>query len=123
MLAVVKMPHTDLSIRGEYIPEDLLEELRIKYGVSNVMVSDDEWIDVRETDWYRKMQQDFTPSVMLRFCRQEEHWTQKTLAEKLGIDKHVVSEMERGVRPISLKMARALGKVFGYSYKNFLPED
>ena len=49
--------------------------------------------------------------------------TQKELAEKLGIDKHVISEMERGVRPVSLKMARALGKVFGHNYKNFLPEN
>ena len=124
MLAVVKMPHTDLSIRGDYIPADLLDDLRDKYGPSNVTVSnDDMWIDFEKTDWYSKMKQELTPAVMLRFCRQEEHWTQKILAEKLGIDKHVVSELERGVRPISIKMARSLGKVFGHSYKSFLPNE
>ena len=124
MLAVVKMPHTDLSIRGDYIPSDLLDELKSRYGASNVSVSDDDaWVDVKETDWYRKMQQEVTPAAMLRFCRKEEQWTQKVLADKLGIDKHIVSELERGVRPISLKMARSLGKVFRHSYKNFLPEE
>ena len=51
MLAVVKMPHTDLSIRGDYIPADLLDDLRDKYGPSNVTVSnDDMWIDFEKTD-------------------------------------------------------------------------
>ena len=123
MLAVVKTPLTDFSVKGNPIPADLLDDLRKKYGPANVVIDDsNDWIDVQDTDCYKEMQADYTPGAMLRFCRQEEHWTQKELAEKLGIDKHVISEMERGVRPVSLKMARALGKVFGHNYKNFLPE-
>ena len=46
--------------------------------------------------------------------------TQAALAERAGIHKSHVSEMERGVRPIGKKMAKRLGKALGTSYKVFL---
>ena len=127
MLAVVKMPHTDLLIQGDYIPKDLLDDLRTRYGASNVIVKNqnesEEFIDIEETDWYKEISTSTTPAAMLKLCRTDAHWTQKQMAEKLGIDKHIISELERGVRPISIKMARSLGRIFGHSYKNFLPDE
>ena len=127
MLAVVKIPNTDLSIQGDYIPEDLLDDLRSKYGASTVIIKNqkdsEEYINITDTDWYKEISRSTTPGTMLKLCRTDAHWTQKQLAERLGIDKHIISELERGVRPISIKMARALGKIFGHSYKNFLPDD
>ena len=60
------------------------------------------------------------PGMVLRGLRVKEDITQKTLAESLGIKQHRVSEMEKGVRPISVDMAKRIGKLYNISYKVFL---
>jgi len=52
--------------------------------------------------------------------RKREGWTQKELAERLGIKQQHISEMESGKRPISVRMAKALAAEFGTGYKTFL---
>jgi len=123
MLVHVSHPHIpsiDFIIRGN-IPEDLLADLRAKYGQKNVVEEDEELIKARDIDWEGEFGDSSTPGDMLRLRRvQFEHWTQKQLAEKLGIPWQHISNMERGSRPISISMARRLGKVFGCSPELFI---
>ena len=123
MLVHVSQPHIpsiDFIIRGN-IPEDLLADLRAKYGQKNVVEEDEELIKARDIDWEGEFGDSSTPGDMLRLRRvQFEHWTQKQLAEKLGIPWQHISNMERGSRPISISMARRLGRVFGCSPELFI---
>ena len=123
MLVHVSQPHTqniEFTIRGN-IPEDLLSELKAKYGQGNVVEEDEDLVKARDIDWEGEFGDSTTPGDMLRLRRvQFEHWTQKQLAEKLGIPWQHISNMERGSRPISVSMARRLGKVFRCSPELFL---
>ena len=123
MLVHVSQPHIpsiDFIIKGN-IPEDLLADLRAKYGQKNVVEEDEELIKARDIDWEGEFGDSSAPGDMLRLRRvQFEHWTQKQLAEKLGIPWQHISNMERGSRPISISMARRLGKVFGCSPELFI---
>ena len=60
------------------------------------------------------------PGMALCGLRAREGITQKQLAERIKIRQTRVSEMENGVRPISVEMAKKIGKTFGISYKVFL---
>jgi len=56
MLAVVKTPLTKIRIKGR-IPNKLIEVLVQEYG-KNVQItadSEDEKLDVFQTDWYKKI--------------------------------------------------------------------
>jgi DNA-binding XRE family transcriptional regulator len=63
---------------------------------------------------------DAHPGTALRGLRVREGVTQKELAERLGIRQHRVSEMERGIRQISIDMAKRIGEAYNISYKVFL---
>jgi DNA-binding XRE family transcriptional regulator len=63
---------------------------------------------------------DMSPAKVLRGFRGRDDMKQGELAEKLGIAHTRVSEMENGKRPISVKMAKQLAKIFDTSYKAFL---
>jgi ribosome-binding protein aMBF1 (putative translation factor) len=58
--------------------------------------------------------------VVIRGSRFKEGFTQKQLAESLGVKPHHVSEMEHGKRSVGKEMARRLGKVFKVDYRVFL---
>lgn len=122
MLVHVSQPHMpdiDFIISGN-IPADLLADLRNRYGQKNV-VEENDTINARDIDWVKDFGLDVTPGEMLRMRRVDfEHWTQRELAEKLGIPWQHVSNMERGNRPISVSMARRLGRVFGCSPELFI---
>ncbi len=60
------------------------------------------------------------PGMALRGLRTREGITQKELAARLGIRQHHVSEMEKGVRPITLEMAKRISEAYNISYKVFL---
>jgi DNA-binding XRE family transcriptional regulator len=63
---------------------------------------------------------DTKPGDMIKGLRGREGITQKEMADKLGIRQHHISEMEKGTRPITLEMAKRIGKTFNISYKVFL---
>lgn len=63
---------------------------------------------------------DANPGMALRGLRAREGITQKQLAAVLGIQQTRVSEIENGVRPISVDMAKRIGKAYNISYKAFL---
>ena len=60
------------------------------------------------------------PGMALLGLRTREGVTQKGLAARLGIHQHHVSEMEKGIRPITLEMAKRIGEAYNISYKVFL---
>jgi len=58
--------------------------------------------------------------LMLKGARLKAQFTQKELAEKLGIHTHHISEMEHGKRTIGKSMARKLAQILEVDYKLFL---
>ena len=114
----VKMPL--IKIEGD-IPSDLLAFVKTQYKYVSVEYDeDDEYEEVTETEWFKNIQKDMTPQKRLKLLRNRDNLTQAELAAKLCINVQNVSGMERGVRPISITMAKKLGGVFNTSYKNFL---
>lgn len=75
-------------------------------------------------DWREAAREVFgdTPgnAINLRGLRNREGLTQKELAECLGTNQANISKMERGIREISLKIAKKLSKVFDIDYRLFL---
>ncbi len=63
---------------------------------------------------------DSTPGTMLRGLRTRENLNQREFGARLGLKQHHISEMENNKRPISLEMAKRIGKVYGVSYKVFV---
>jgi len=60
------------------------------------------------------------PGVCLRGSRYKEGFTQKQLADMIGVPQRHISMMENGKRPIGKEMAKRLGKALNISYKVFL---
>ena len=84
MLVVVNQPHiNDFRIEGT-LSSTFLDNLRKEFGDSMKIVQDDEeWVDVRDLDWYREELAKETPGSNLRFYRKLAGMTQKELADKL----------------------------------------
>ena len=60
------------------------------------------------------------PAAILRGYRNRDEFSQIDLAKRLGITQADISNMERGRRSISKKMAEKLAKIFKTSYRVFL---
>lgn len=56
----------------------------------------------------------------IRKLREEEGWTQETLAEKTDLDRSYIAGIEAGLRNPSLKALRKLAKGFGLSMAQFV---
>jgi DNA-binding XRE family transcriptional regulator len=56
----------------------------------------------------------------IRGLRYREELTQPQLAEKIGVKRHHISEMENGKGPIGRDMAKRLAKALHTDYKVFL---
>ena len=123
MLALVKTPHTEISINGE-ASEAILEWLRKKFTVEVVAQNDSasdedgrEAVNVFETDWWKKNEH-----LLLTGARLKHNMTQEELAEKSGIKQSVISLYESGKRRISLRAAIKLGKALGEKPEMLLPK-
>ena len=68
----------------------------------------------------REVFPDGSPAMLLRGLRAREELTQAEMATRLGISQNMVSDMESGRRPISLKMAKRIGEEFKIGYKGFV---
>lgn len=111
MRIVVKEPYiNDFTIEGSISPITL-DNLKRLFGDSlQVIEEDDEWVDIKETEWYKNMKERYTPAMNLAYYRKKEHLTQKQLGEMLGIQKQVVSDMEHERKSISKVMAKKIAK-------------
>ena len=122
MQAVVKTPHIKIEIEGK-ISKRLLKVLREEYGSEVQLVPDDEdeKIDIFETDWYKNIKEKLTPGKNMRLYRLNRGMTQKDLGDLLGgIPRQHISNMEKGIRPISKKVALKLSSVFKISVEKFI---
>jgi len=122
MLAVVKTPLIKIKIEGK-ISKKLLTILREEYGsdVQIVPQKDDEKQDVFETDWYKSTRAKMTPGKNLRIYRQNKNMTQQELGNLLGaMPRQHISNMEKGIRSISKKVALKLSKIFNTSVEKFI---
>lgn len=102
---------------------NLVEDLRDKGPIRNDWISDrdDETMDIFATDWYRDIKAKIRPGDNLKIYRQNHDMTQAELGQKLGdIPRQHISNMERGIRTISLKNARKLAILFGVSPEKFI---
>ena len=122
MLAVVKTPHVSISARGR-ISSRLLEVLVEEYGsaVQLTPESEDEKVDVFKTAWYRAAKRRLTPGNRMKIYRENRGMTQAELGRELGgIPAQHISNMERGSRSISKKVALQLAKIFDVSVEKFI---
>ena len=122
MLAVVKTPHIKIEIKGK-ISKRLLKVLKEEYGsdVQLVPDEDDEKIDIFETEWYKDIKEKLTPGKNMRLYRLNRGMTQKDLGDVLGgIPRQHISNMEKGIRPISKKVALKLSSSFKVSVEKFI---
>ena len=117
MQVVAKKHHID--IHGQ-IPDGLIKIIEKKYGKKNVTVIDDDFVDVTETEFYKKMKAERTPGRTLRAYRQRDNLTQAALAKKAGVYAQNISNMEKGSRTITVELAKRFAEIFGASYKIFL---
>jgi DNA-binding XRE family transcriptional regulator len=122
MQAVVKTPRIEVKIKGD-IPPKLLSVLKEEFGEDFHLSGDreEEVVDIFETDWYRKVKAKTTSGDNLRIYRENRGLTQAELGALLGgVPRQHVSNMERGMRPISIKTARKLAEVFEVSPAKFI---
>ena len=122
MQAVVKTPHIDITIRGN-IPEKLLSVLKKEYGRKVRIVDDSENTMLRaiDTDWYKKTKASIRPGENMKLYRELHKMTQAELGEKLGgLPRQHISNMERGMRAISLATAKKLSAFFKVSVERFV---
>ncbi len=95
MLAVVKTPHIRIRIEGK-IPSRLITVLKKEYGKGVRLVDDtetnDELVDVFQTDWYKRTKGRLTPGKNLRIYRQNSKMTQAQLGKLIGSTEAVCFE-------------------------------
>ena len=122
MQAAVRTPHTEIRLRGD-IPDKIINLLRAEYGQDVHVETDDdaETVKAFESDWYKTVKAAMMPGDALKIYRENHKLTQAALGKMLGgIPRQQVSNMENGIRPISLAMAKKLATVFGVPADRFI---
>lgn len=136
MLVAVKAPHIDLELicrgqgTGEFI-ELIRKHYRVKVFtdivvsesgddelIKTVDSSDEELIDINETDWWKN-----NKHRVLAGARLKAGLTQKQLAASVGIRQTVLSEYENGKRKITPKMAEKFAVALHTRPEKFLRRD
>jgi DNA-binding XRE family transcriptional regulator len=119
MQALVKMPHIEITAKGE-IPKRILTALKKEFGDSLEINDEDELIDIKETEWYKNMKASQTPGDSVQVYRYIRKMTQAALGDIIGVSARYVSDMENGKRGISKEMAKKLSKVLKAPVERFL---
>ncbi len=122
MQAVVKTPRIELQIKGD-ISRRLISVLEEEFGADLRLEEDEDngFVDVFATDWYTQIKARILPGDNLKIYRENHGWTQTQLGELLeGVPRQHISNMERGMRPISKKMAQKLSRIFKVSPGKFI---
>ena len=110
MLALVKKPRIELSIHGKRVDE-LVAWIRKKYEVSVLSATDAEGtISVEETAFWKEMEKNRIGNL-LAGARLKAGLTQGQLAKQLAIRQNMISDYERGRRPLSPSMAKRFSSV------------
>jgi DNA-binding XRE family transcriptional regulator len=112
MLAVVNQPR--IEIRAKRIPAKLMNFIRLEYP--DVVVKkdgeDNESVNFRELEWFKKTRAPMTPGGNLKLLREERRLSKKELSDKCGIALARISDYESGrvkiIQPVAKKLAKAL---------------
>jgi transcriptional regulator with XRE-family HTH domain len=89
--------------------------------VQLVLEDDNEKMDVFETEWYKRIKAKISPGDNLRIYRQNVGMTLQQVGELLGgVPRQHISNMEKGIRPISKKVALKLAAIFKVSVEKFI---
>ena len=96
------------------IIEHLLVLANIQYSIRTASADDTETVALEEAF------PDLHSGSAIRGLRYREELTQAQLAEKIGVKRHHISEMETGKRPIGKEMAKRLARALKTDYKLFL---
>ena len=111
MLVHVKAPHIKIEMEGD-VSERLLKVLKNEYG-EIIDITDDDYIDPFETDWYKTTKEEMKPGDRLRIDRDNKGFTQQILGQKLGsFSRHYISDLENGRKNISIQVAKKLSVIF-----------
>jgi len=120
MQAHVKTLRIKIDISGD-IPESVLSVLKKEYGKKLSVSDDEELINIRDTEWFKKMDAKMSPGKSMANYRKLMNLTQSELGEKLGgVPKQNISQMERDARPISKKIAKQLAALYKVSVEEFI---
>lgn len=113
-----KTPHIDVQITGT--GADILVDM-LKKSIKGIKVStDDETILLNSDPWFQKLRNSRTSGEVLWCYRDNAGLTLEALAEKSGIAKSHLSEMENNKRPIGLITAKKLAAALGCDFHRFL---
>ena len=116
----VKMPHIRIDIKGD-VPAKIIKILKNEYGKNVTIKDDDEYVEAKNTEWYKKISKKMTPGDHMRIYRENAGWTQEFLGKKLGgVPRQHISNMERGRRAISIETAEKLARLFKKPVSRFL---
>lgn len=91
-------------------------EAEVKKLLLNLQDVGDDWIPAEQV-----LPEAFDPvkgpAMALRGLRYREEFTQKQLADKVGVRQHHLSEMENGKRPIGKAMAKKLAEALNGNWR------
>lgn len=127
-LVSIPYPATELRLQGDGALQ-VLAQLRQLYPSLTVVTaetaelgeeSDEDWIDITETEWYRTRAAQITPGRCLRIYRENIGLTLIRLAELSGIERRLLSQMEHGQLSIGESDARTLAEHLGCHYQSLL---
>ena len=124
MQVAEKKHHIETYIYGRgagYIVDILKRELPDLEVVRDVNASEeDEMIDCSESRWYKKMESEMTPGIILRIRRENMGLTQAELSRLTGIAISNISSMESDKRSIGSKTAKKLAEILNCSVADFI---
>jgi DNA-binding XRE family transcriptional regulator len=124
MLAVVKKPHTNISlfeIKGD-IPSQVLSYLQQQFGQQiEIVENEEETVNIFETNWYKQINTTLTPGDAMKVYRENHRLTPAELGKKLGdLTAEEISEMEYNTRKINREVAKKLSHLFEVPIERFL---
>ena len=95
--------------------------MKKEYGKKLSVSDDEELINIKDTEWFIKMDSKMIPGKSMANYRKLMNLAQSELGEKLGgVPKQNISQMERDVRPISKKIAKQLATLYKVSVEEFI---
>lgn len=100
------------EVKGD-IPDKVINYLKRDYEVELKTDEDEEYIDIHETDWYKKARASRKPGDAMRVYRDNFGYSQAELGKMLGgLSRQKISDMENNRRGISKDIAKKLAKIF-----------
>lgn len=120
MLVHAKKPPIDVQITGT--GAELLVDILKRSFADLKVTTDDEAISINSDPWFKELRKSRTAGDVLWCYRDNAGLTLDELAEKSGIAKPHLSEMENNKRVIGLKTAKKLALALNCDFHRFLIE-